>query len=209
RGMGKDCTAFITDMNQPLGRAVGNAVEAIEAFEALKGQGPDDLVTLCRELASEMIVMGRAAPDLDQARSLYDDLIRSGAALEKMREIIAAQGGNPRAVDDYDLMPRARMERKVLAARAGYVQQIDTQEVGRASMLLGAGRLRLETAIDLGVGLRVEAKIGDRVDSGSTLVTLFFNDEARAEEAARVVERAYTIGPERAAPPELIKSILR
>jgi pyrimidine-nucleoside phosphorylase len=204
-----DSVAYITDMNQPLGRAVGNALETIEAFEALHGRGPEDFITLCRELSAEMIVIGRAATGLDQARKLYDDLIRSGAALEKMREIIAAQGGNPDSVDDYGLLPAARMEKQVVAGRAGYIEAIDTEDAGRASMLLGAGRVRLNSEIDLGVGLRVEAKIGDRVEAGSPLVTLLYNDEARVEEAARVIERAYTIGPERVSPPELIKAVLR
>jgi pyrimidine-nucleoside phosphorylase len=207
--MQKDAVALVTDMSQPLGRAVGNALETIEAFEALRGRGPDDFITLCRELSAEMLLMGGAAPDIEQARELYDDLIRSGAALDKMREIIAAQGGNPDSVDDYGLLPQARMEKTIAAGRAGFVQTIDTEQVGRASMLVGAGRLRLDTRIDLSVGLRVEAKIGDRVENGSPLATLVFNDESLAEEAAGVIERAYTIGPDPPPPPRLIKAILR
>jgi pyrimidine-nucleoside phosphorylase len=207
--MQKDAVALVTDMSQPLGRAVGNALETIEAFEALHGRGPDDFITLCRELSAEMLLMGRAAPDIGQARELYDELVRSGAALDKMREIIAAQGGDPSSVDDYGLLPQARMEKTVVAGRAGFVQAIDTEQVGRASMLVGAGRLRLDTRIDLSVGLRVEAKIGDRVETGSPLATLVFNDESLAEEAAGVIERAYTIGPDPPPPPGLIKAILR
>jgi pyrimidine-nucleoside phosphorylase len=107
QGMGKDAVALITDMNQPLGRAVGNSLEVIEAFEALKGNGPSDFIELCRELAAEMLVMGGAASDVGRGRALYDELIGSGAALEKMRQIIEAQSGDPRVVDDYGLLPGA------------------------------------------------------------------------------------------------------
>ena len=208
-GMGKDAVALITDMNQPLGRAVGNSLEVIEAFEALKGKGPSDFIELCRELAAEMLVMGRAASDVERGRALYDELIESGAALEKMRQIIEAQSGDPRVVDDYGLLPAAANQQAVSAPTAGYVQAIDTEAIGHASMLLGAGLARLDSAIDQGVGLIVEAKIGDPVKQQSALVRLYFNDEARLEEAAGLVTRAYTIGPERVEPPALIKAVLR
>src|SRR5581483_193869 len=148
RGLGKDCVALLTDMNQPLGRAVGNALEMIEAFDALRGQGPDDFITLCRELSAEMLALGGAVATVDEGRARYDELIATGAALEKMREIITAQSGDPRVLDDYSLLPTARHERAVLARRGGTVQAIDTAAIGRASMLLGAGRLRLDSKID-------------------------------------------------------------
>jgi pyrimidine-nucleoside phosphorylase len=209
RGMNKDCAALLTDMNQPLGRAVGNSLEVIESFDTLKGEGPEDFKALCRELAAEMIALGRAADTVEGGRRLYDDLIASGAAVEKMREIIEAQGGDPRAIDDYELLPRAQFQDKVVAEREGYVQAIDTEAIGRATMLLGAGRARLDTAIDLSVGLLVEARIGDRVDKGSALASLHFNDHDLAAEAANVVACAYTIGDERVEPPALIKTVLR
>jgi pyrimidine-nucleoside phosphorylase len=208
-GMGKDAVALITDMNQPLGRAVGNSLEVIEAFEALKGKGPSDFIELCRELAAEMLVMGDAASDVERGRALYDELIESGAALEMMREIIEAQSGNPRVVNDYSLLPGAANQQAVSAPAAGYVQAIDTEAIGQASMLLGAGRARLDSTIDHGVGLIVEARIGDTVKQGSALVRLYFNDEARVEEAAGLVTRAYAIGPERVEPPALVKAVLR
>jgi len=208
-GMGKDAAALITDMNQPLGRAVGNSLEVIEAFEALKGNGPADFIDLCRELAAEMLVMGRAVADVEAGRARYDELIASGAALEKMRQIIAAQSGDPRVVDDYALLPGAAHQQTVRAPAAGYVQAIDAEGVGHASMLLGAGRARLDSAIDHGVGLIVEARIGDKVERNSALVALHFNDEDRVDEAAGLITRAYTISPERVAPPALIKAVLR
>jgi pyrimidine-nucleoside phosphorylase len=209
QGMNRDCIVLITDMNQPLGRAVGNSIELIEAFDTLKGQGPDDFNTLCRELSAEMLVMGGAAADTDQARQLYDELIASGAAGDKMRAIIRAQSGDTRVMEDYGLLPGAAIHEEVVAPQAGYVHAIDTEAVGHASMLLGAGRARLDTAIDLGVGLTVHAKIGDKVELGSSLATIHLNDTAHADEAAEDIRNAYTIGQELIAPPRLIKAVLR
>jgi len=209
RGLNKECIVMITDMSQPLGQAVGNSIELIEAFETLKGRGPDDFNTLCRELSAEMLVMGNAVPDTDRGRELYAEVIASGAGVKKMRAIIRAQGGEPRVVDDYGLLPRAAHQQELLTHEAGYVQAIDTEAIGHASMLLGAGRARLETAIDLGVGLTVHARIGDKLQRDSPLATIHFNDAARAEEAASDIRNAYTIGAERVEPPKLIKAVVR
>ena len=209
RGLGKECVALLTDMSQPLGRAVGNALEVVEAFEALKGKGPPDFIDLCRELSAEMLVLGRAADSVEHGRARYDELIASGAALDKMREIIVAQDGDPRAVDDYGLLGTAAHKFPVLAGRIGYVQSIDTAAIGRASMLLGAGRLRLDSVIDLSVGVTVEARIGDLVDEGTPLAILHCNDPACADEAAGVIARAYQITAEPADPPALIKAVMR
>jgi pyrimidine-nucleoside phosphorylase len=209
RGMNRECIVLITDMNQPLGRAVGNSIELIEALETLKGRGPDDFNKLCREISAEMFVLGGATADVKQGRELYDEMIKSGAAVEKMRAIIRAQGGDSRVIDDYGLLPRAAQHQDVFASQSGYVQAIDTEAIGHASMLLGAGRARLETAIDLGVGLTVHAKIGDKVEQDSPLVTIHLNDSACAEEAAENIRAAYTIGPDRVTPPQLIKAVVR
>jgi pyrimidine-nucleoside phosphorylase len=209
RGMKKDCIVLITDMNQPLGRAVGNSLELIEAFETLKGRGPEDFNLLCRELSAEMLVMGGIAIDVERAGDVYDDLITSGAAWEKMREIIRAQGGDPRAIEDYRLLPRATHHRGVVASQPGYVQAIDTEAIGHSSMLLGAGRARLDTAIDLGVGLTIHAKIGDEVDRESCLATIHLNNDADAGEIERDIREAYKIGFEPVEPPKLIKAVLR
>ena len=208
-GLGKDCVALLTDMNQPLGRAVGNSLEAIEAFEALRGRGPEDFITLCRELAAEMLTLGGATEAVDAGRTMYDKLIASGAALAKMREIIAGQGGDPRVLDDYSSLPTARHQRPISAARGGYVQAIDTEAIGRAAMLLGAGRVRLDAPIDLSVGLIVAARIGDRLGQGAPLATMHYNDEALAEASAKLVAAAFTIGDSPVEPPALIKSVLR
>ena len=209
RGLNKECIALITDMNQPLGRAVGNSLELIEAFETLNGRGPQDFNTLCRELSAEMLVMGDAAADTERGCKLYDELISSGAASQKMREIIQAQGGEPRVLDDYGLLPNATHKQELPSEQAGYVRAIDTEAIGHATMLLGAGRARLDTAIDLGVGLTVHAKIGDKLEQDSSLATVHYNDPVRFEEAAIVIRDAYSIGPERVEPPQLIKTVMR
>jgi pyrimidine-nucleoside phosphorylase len=208
RGLDKDCVALITDMNQPLGRAVGNSVEVIEAIDTLRGEGPADFNALCRQLSAHMLVLGSAATDVERGGKLYDELIASGRALEKMREMIEAQEGDPRVIDDYNLLPRARYNQVITSPEAGCVQAIDTEAIGRVSMLLGAGRLRLDTPIDLGVGLILEAKIGDTVDRASALAAIHFNEEARAREAAEMIKRAYAISSKQAEPPRLVKAVL-
>jgi len=209
RGLNKECLVLITDMNQPLGRAVGNSLELIEAIETLKGQGPEDFNCLCRKLSAEMLVMASISADSAAGGQAYDELISSGAALEKMREIIKAQAGDPTVIEKYDLLPRAEQTRDLLSSEAGYVQAIDTEAIGHASMLLGAGRAKLDTEIDLGVGLTVHARIGDQVERNSRLVTIHFNDAERADEAANDIRSAYKIGPAPVDPPQLIKAVLR
>lgn len=209
KGMEKDAVALITDMNQPLGRMVGNSLEVIEAFETLKGEGPDDFNILCRELSAEMLVLGQATTDLESARFIYDETIASGKALNKMREIIVTQHGNPEAVDDYGLLPQANHQRPVQATGSGFVQEIDTRAIGHAAMLLGAGRLRMDTEIDLGVGLRVDAKIGDEVSANSSLVTVHYNNETHIEEVVSLIRKAYKIGEHQVEAPALIKMVLR
>lgn len=209
RATKRSCSVLITDMNQPLGQSVGNSLEVIEAFETLKGRGPDDFNFLCRELAAEMLVLGRVATDAVRGRALYDEIIGSGAGTAKMRQIIKAQHGDPRVLDDYDLLPRASNEQPVVASETGYVQAIDTEAIGHASMLLGAGRSRMDTSIDHGVGLTIHAKIGNKVESGSSLVTVHFNEPAHVEEASVHVRNAYKIGPDPAQPPPLIKAVVR
>jgi pyrimidine-nucleoside phosphorylase len=208
-GLKKDCVALITDMNQPLGRAVGNSIEVIEAIDTLRGEGPEDFNALCRDLSARMLVLGSAAVDVERGGKLYDELIASGRALEKMREIIEAQSGDPRVIDDYQLLPRARRNQVITSPEAGYVRGIDTEAIGQASMVLGAGRLRLDTPIDPGVGLILEARIGDTVDRDGALATIHFTEEARAREAEEMIKRAYTISTEQVESPRLIKAVLQ
>ncbi|MBI3649826.1 MAG: thymidine phosphorylase [Acidobacteria bacterium] len=208
-GLHTDAVALVTDMNQPLGVAIGNALEVMEAFDTLKGKGPQDFNTLCRELSAEMLLMGRAAENIERARALYDEMISSGQAVDKMRQIIETQHGNPQVLDDYQLLPQAQNQTAVLAQQTGYVQMINTAAIGQASMLLGAGRLRLDTQIDFGVGVMMNAKLGDKVDQGAPLLTLHFNAASQVEEASAIINAAYQIGEARLEPPALIKTVLR
>src|SRR5262249_26343017 len=163
KGMQTEAVALITDMNQPLGRTVGNALEVIESLDTLHGKDTGDFNLLCRELSAEMLLLGRAVENLEDGRKRYDEMIATGKALDKMREIIEAQNGDSRVIDDYSILPQAKHHQEVRASRSGYVQAIDTTAIGHTSMPLGAGRLKLDSKIDLGVGLTIEAKISDEV----------------------------------------------
>ena len=196
--MGKRVVALLTQMDQPLGRAVGNALEVAEAVAALKGEGPDDLRQLCRELCAWMLVLGGKAAGHEQGRARFDELIRSGAAAEKFRQIIARQGGDPRVVDDPGRLPQARQRQDFVAPGEGYLARMDAERIGRAAMALGAGRARAEDAIDPAVGLVVHKKVGDRVERGEPLATLYFNREERLADAQARLEAAFSLAP---APP--------
>jgi len=208
RGVGKQVQALITDMNQPLGQAVGNALEVIESIEALKGRGPEDLTTLSVELAARMAVLGGRAATLDHARDLMKGLIASGAGLEKLRQVIEAQGGDPRVVDDYDRLPKAAYMYPYKAETDGFIVEMNAELIGLASMQLGAGRERVDSLIDHAVGIVLQKKVGERVARGDLLCTIYYNDETRLRAAADKLRAAFVIGEE--APPknDLIKMVL-
>jgi len=208
RAMGKRVVALITDMNQPLGRWVGNAVETFEAIEILQGNLDGDFAELCLELAAQMLIVGGVENDLNVARNRSRDAITSGGALERFRACIKAQGGDPRVLDDPKLLPQACAERVITAECAGYVAGIETIEIGRVVMDWGGGRRRLEDKIDYGVGLRLHAKIGDQVDAGDPLAMAYYNDESKFEEMETRLRLAYQV--EETAPrlEPLIKGII-
>jgi pyrimidine-nucleoside phosphorylase/thymidine phosphorylase len=193
RAMGKRVVALITDMNQPLGRWVGNAVETMEAIETLRGDLEGDFAELCLELAARMLIVGGVESDLEVARDKARDAVNSGRALERFRACIKAQGGDPRVLDDAKLLPQAGKQRAITAGRAGFVTGIDTDEIGRVVMDWGGGRRRLEDKIDYAVGLRIHAKLGDQVDAGDPLVTAYYHDESKFEEMDARVRAAYRI----------------
>jgi pyrimidine-nucleoside phosphorylase len=201
---GTKVRALITDMNQPLGNAVGNALEVIECLEALKGRGPRDLVELSRELTAQMFVLGGVEKSLDGARARFDSIIASGKGAEKFAEVIAAQGGDARVVEDYSRLPAAQHEESFVAAEDGYLARLEAETIGRASMVLGAGRERLESVIDPGVGLVLEKKVGDAVAAGERVCMLFVNDRSRLEEARQLLARAIRISPQPAEAGKLI-----
>jgi len=193
RAMGKRVIALITDMNQPLGRWVGNAVETLEAIETLQGNLDGDFAELCLELVARMLMVGGVENDLDLARNQARVAITSGRALERFRACIEAQGGDPRVLDDPKLLPQASKHRVITADRGGFVTGVETAEIGHVVMDWGGGRRRLDDAIDYAIGLRLHARIGDRVNAGDALVTAYYNDESKFEEMDARLRAAYRI----------------
>jgi pyrimidine-nucleoside phosphorylase len=201
--------AIITAMESPLGSAVGNALEVIECLEVLKGRGPQDLIDVSVELTARMLVLGRVADDLPAATQQVQRAIASGAGLERFRRIIEIQGGDPKVVDDYQRLPHVADRRTVPASRAGFVTAVNAELVGRASVVLGAGRDRVEDPVDPAVGIMVMAKPGDAVRAGAPVLELHFRDPARLDAAMRLTSQAITIGDEPPAPGRLIVGEVR
>jgi pyrimidine-nucleoside phosphorylase len=193
---GKQVVALLTDMSQPLGNAVGNALEVIEAIETLKGRGPSDLVEVCRELTAQMFLLGGGVTSLEDARARFDSVIAGGRALEKFVKVIAEQGGEPRVVEDSSLLPAAAYEDSVVASEEGYLAGLEAETMGQASMVLGAGRERLDSPIDPAVGLVFEKKVGDPVRTGERICALYSNDRARAQQAAKMIRAGITLSPD-------------
>jgi pyrimidine-nucleoside phosphorylase len=191
--------AIITAMDAPLGRAVGNALEVIECLDVLKGGGPQDLVDVSVELAARMLVLGKVADDIAAAETQVRNAIASGAGLERFRQIIEIQGGDPKVVDDYARMPHVADRHVMAADRAGFVTGLDAELVGRASVALGAGRDRVEDPVDPAVGIMVAVKPGETVKAGDPVLELHFRDRGRLETALALASRAITIGDQ--APP--------
>ncbi len=202
--LGRRTVALLTAMDRPLGCAVGNALEAREAVEVLSGEGPDDLRQLCLELGANMLVLAGQHEDLDAARQQLANNLDNGSALAKLKEMVTAQGGSGREIDDPGLFPAAKLRHSVMAAESGWVESVETTDIGLAAQLLGAGRSRKDDIIDLAVGLLVKAKPGQRVEKGQTLVEIHANDQQKLEEAAAMVGAAYHIGQEQPQPLPLI-----
>ena len=208
RAFGKRVRALITGMSQPLGRAVGNALEVIEGIETLKGRGPRDLVELSRELTAHMFLLGSVDVSVDAGRARFDAVISNGHALQKFTQTIARQGGDPRVVDDYSRFPRAQHEDSLVAPEDGYLAGLDAETIGRASMLLGAGRDRLDSVIDAGVGLVFEKKVGDAVETGERICTIYSNDYTRVERVRQMLRNVTVIAQEPVSLPVLIFDVI-
>ncbi|WP_342560669.1 pyrimidine-nucleoside phosphorylase [Psychrobacillus sp. FSL W7-1457] len=175
--VGRQTMAIISDMSQPLGRAIGNALEVQEAIDTLKGNGPEDLTELCLTLGSQMVVVGEKAETLEEARAMLKKVIDDGSALEIFKQFIKWQGGNENVVDNTNLLPKAAFVTELTAKEAGYVTYMEADEIGTAAMLLGAGRATKESEIDLAVGIILNKKVGDRVEKGESLATIHANSE--------------------------------
>ena len=208
RRMDKRVQALITDMNQPLGYAIGNALEVMEASQTLQNAGPTDLTKLSIELAARMIHLGKKAGSLDEARRLAEQKLVDGSGYKKFKQTVAAQGGNPQALDKFELLPNATGMREVTSPRGGYVSLIDAEDIGVASNMIGAGRERKEDSIDPAVGIILEVKVGEKVDAGSVLCRLYYTREDRVEEAAEMVEDAFRISGQKPDERELILEVV-
>jgi pyrimidine-nucleoside phosphorylase len=208
RRMDKKVQALITDMSQPLGYAVGNALEVMEASQTLQNAGPADLTKLCLELAARMIFLGKKAATLEEARLTAESHLVDGSAYKKFKQAVTAQGGNPQALDNFVLLPNATGAREIASPRAGYVSSIDAQDIGIASNMIGAGRDKKEDAIDPAVGIILEVKAGEKVEAGSILCRLYYTKEDRVEEAAEKVEDAFHISAQRPDERELILEVV-
>lgn len=209
RNMKRQTVAFLTDMNQPLGQMVGNSLEIIESIECLKNCGPKDLMDLTIELTAEMVVLAKLATNQDAARQLVLEKLRNGAALEKFRQLIQHQGGNPNVIDDYSILPTAKHQKDFLAPQTGYLHEVDAMQVGVAGMILGAGRKSIQDQIDPAVGITNIAKVGDKVNANERLCCIHYNDENKLQEALKLLQEAFIIRESPPTPQPLIAEIIR
>ncbi|POD85577.1 pyrimidine-nucleoside phosphorylase [Bacillus subtilis] len=204
--VGRQTMAVISDMSQPLGFAIGNALEVKEAIDTLKGEGPEDLHELVLTLGSQMVVLAKKADTLDEARAKLEEVMKNGKALEKFKDFLKNQGGDSSIVDDPSKLPQAAYQIDVPAKEAGVVSEIVADEIGVAAMLLGAGRATKEDEIDLAVGIMLRKKVGDKVEKGETLVTLYANRENVDEVIAKVYDNIRIAAEAKA--PKLIHTLI-
>ncbi|MCH9266965.1 pyrimidine-nucleoside phosphorylase [Pediococcus acidilactici] len=207
KSVGMNCMALISDMNQPLGNMVGNALEIQESIAILKGEGPEDITELVMTLGSQMVVLAKKAATLAEARAKLEEVVANGSALEVFRQMIVAQGGDPRVIEDPTLMPQAKYHFELPAPQAGYVTKMTADEIGIAAMLLGGGRQAKTDVIDYAVGIELHKKVGDAVAEGESLLTIHSN----TEDVANIKELLYNnieIGTD-AQPIQLVHKIIK
>jgi pyrimidine-nucleoside phosphorylase len=206
--IGKRVVALITDMNQPLGNNIGNALEVAECLQVLSGQGPADLRSLSVDLSAWVLFLASAVADIDAGKRLAEEMIAMGRARDKFRQVIKQQGGDERVVDDPSRLPRARESEALRSARAGFVSRIACEQVGNACVILGGGREKHEDAIDPAVGVVLGKKVGDTVRVGETLCTVHYNADSRLREVLNLLEKSFIVTE---APPQsqpLIREIV-
>jgi len=205
---GRNTIAVVSDMDQPLGFAVGNALEVKEAIDTLRGEGPADFVELCMTLGSQMLIAGGKAKDDKEAYSMLEQVIADGSALKKLAEFVEAQGGDASAVYDTSKLPKASMVEAVKATESGYISKIACAEVGICSLILGGGRETKESEIDLSVGIVLTKKVGDKVEKGDTIAYIHANDRQKLETAKERFLKAYTFSAEKPTESKMIKHII-
>ncbi len=204
--MGKRMVALITDMDQPLGMAVGNSLEVVEILDLLRGGGPPDLRELCLELAAWMFFVGKKSSSVPEGKVIAQQLLESGQAFEKFRQMVELQGGDVRAIDDPRLMPQSRHVTDVQSPRTGYVASMECEAMGTACVILGGGRETKEQSVDPSVGIVLKKKVGDAVRAGEALCTIHYNSDHLAERAKHIVLTGYYIAD---APPQTLRPLIR
>jgi pyrimidine-nucleoside phosphorylase/thymidine phosphorylase len=191
--MGKHVVALITDMDQPLGNMIGNALEVVEVVEILRGGGPEDLRQLCLELAGWMLHLGGVSRTFEEGKQQSAKLISSGKALAKFGEMVELQGGDARVIDDIRRLPQARHTLQVASAQAGYLASMQCEQIGTACVILGGGRERKEDSVDPSVGIVLHKKVGDRVAVQEPIATIHYNAESQAARARQLIEASCSV----------------
>jgi pyrimidine-nucleoside phosphorylase len=207
--VGQDTIALISDMDQPLGFAVGNALEVREAIDTLQGRGPKDLEELCLSLGAYMCLLAERVTSYEEGVQLLQELLKNGAALAKLKELVAAQGGDPVLVDEPDRLPKAAFQEPVLSDEEGFVQSIDAEAVGIGAMMLGAGRETKDSTIDLSVGVLLQKKAGDPIQKGEPLAILHANDSKRLALVTKKIKEAFKVSKAPVDKPKLIYGVVR
>ena len=208
RRLDKRVQALITDMNQPLGYAIGNALEVMEVSQTLQNAGPADLTRLSLELAARMIYLGKITKTLDEAREMAQQKLLDGSGYRKLKDVIAAQGGNPQVLDRFELLPNATGAQDISSARGGYISAIDAELIGQASSMMGAGRNTKEDSIDPAVGVILEVKVGQKIDPDSILCRIYHTTSDNLEEASELVEDAFKISQQPVEERDLILEVV-
>jgi pyrimidine-nucleoside phosphorylase len=211
--MGKHAVALITDMDQPLGNLIGNSLEVVECVDILRGGGPQDLRELCLELAAWMLALGGAARSIKEGKQKSAELISSGKALQKFKQMIELQGGDARVIDEPSIdkmkhLPLAKQSAQIKAASAGYIASMQCEQIGTACVILGGGREKKEDSVDPSVGIVLNKKVGVRVERDETLATIYYNEESRAERAQELIRTACQIAEATPQPRPLIHRVI-
>ncbi|NLJ97914.1 MAG: pyrimidine-nucleoside phosphorylase [Tissierellia bacterium] len=207
-GYGRETIALVTNMDEPLGNAIGNALEVKEAIQTLKGHGPKDLYELCLQLGSKLLLLAGRVQSKDDALSLLRNTIRSNSAYEKLIELVKYQDGDISYIENPDLLPKANHIIKVKSEKKGYVKSLNAEEIGKAALTLGAGRITMDSVIDLSAGIVLNKKVDDKVDIGDTLAYIHSNDIDKAMDVKSDIERLYIIGDKNKETKKLIYGLI-
>lgn len=205
---GQKVKIVFTNMNSPLGHAVGNALETIEAIEFLKGNTLPDSYEITLMLVSQMLILAGLATSLEEAKEMFDRVIADGSALNEFEKIIRIQGGNPEVIRDYSLFPTAKYESPIIAERSGFIHEIDSRKIGYSLVRIKAGRMKTSDSLDYSSGAILPMKIGDEITAGESLGTVFSNDQAKGDEVAKLIAESYHIFPAKKDKESLILGIL-